>query len=72
MLQQEFQRFKEQIREEGREEEQRRLLQRRLEKEFGELDETARARLAAADHATLELYAERILTADALAAVFAD
>ena len=76
MLRQEFQRFKEQIRqegrEEGREEGQRRLLQRLLEKKFGELDETASARLAAADHDTLELYAERILVADTLAAVFAD
>jgi hypothetical protein len=72
MLQQEFQKFKEQVREEGREEGQRRLVRHLLEKKFGPLDETANARLEGADDAALEQYAERLLIADTLAAVFSD
>jgi flagellar biosynthesis/type III secretory pathway protein FliH len=55
----------------GREEGQRRLVRRQLETKFGVLDATLVARLAAADLATLDRYAERLLTAASLDDVFA-
>lgn len=50
----------------------RRLVRRLLEKKFGPFDEAADARFEAADDDTVERYAERMLIADNLAAVFAD
>lgn len=62
-------------REEGREEGRRQLaatVQRQLVRRFGPLPEAALARLAAADADTLGLWAERLLDARSLDAVFLD
>ena len=72
MFQQEFQRFKEQLRQEGRGQERRRLVRHLLEKKFGALDDKDSGRFEAADDDTVEQYADRMLIADTLAAVFAD
>ena len=63
---------REEGRQEGRGQERRRLVRHLLEKKFGALDEAACGRFEAADDDTVEQYAERMLTADTLAAVFAD
>ena len=55
--------------EQGLEHGQRALVRRQLEKKFGPLDEETHARLDAANHATLEQYADRILTAASLSEV---
>jgi hypothetical protein len=76
MLQQEWQAFKDKVREEGREEgreeERRALVQRQLTAKFGTLDAIVVARLDAADLKTLELYAVRLVAADTLDEVFAE
>ena len=51
-------------------ERERTLVRRLLDKKFGPLDAAALARLEAADHAALERYADRVLTAKSLAEVF--
>ncbi len=48
------------------------LLQRLLTLKFGALDETARARLAAADSETLLIWGDRVLTATSLAEIFGE
>jgi hypothetical protein len=58
-------------REEGREEEARTVLRRLLYQRFGSLDASQEARLEAADRQTLERFAERILSADAIDTVLA-
>jgi len=80
MLDQEFQKFKKEMRDEGRvegrvegrHERGRELLRRQLTKKFGPLDAAALARLDAADDATLDTYADRILVASRLSEVFGD
>jgi hypothetical protein len=59
-------------REEGRAEGQVTLLVRQLTRKFGELPAEYRARLEAATCDLLERYAERLLVAGTLAAVFSD
>ncbi|MBO6939764.1 MAG: Rpn family recombination-promoting nuclease/putative transposase [Deltaproteobacteria bacterium] len=56
----------------GRAEGVRELLSKLLQLKFGPLDEATAERLAAADLELLELWSERVLTAERLAAVFAD
>jgi hypothetical protein len=72
MLQQEFKKFKDQIHEEGRVEGGAGLLRRLLSRKFGELPPEVIARLEAATQEQLDTWADRILIADSLAAVFAD
>ena len=57
---------------EGRQEGESSLLQRLLTRKFGPLDETVRARLAAADSETLLVWGDRVLTATSLAEVFGE
>ena len=72
MLQQEWQAFKDKVREEGREEGQRLLVQRQLETKSGDLDDATIARLGASDLATLQRYSKCLLTAATLDEVFAE
>jgi len=51
---------------EGRAEGQRRLVEKLLRLKFGVLSEAALARIAAATSTQLELWAERVLSADSL------
>ena len=70
----------EQLRQEGRREGRqdglreglRSVVLKLLRLKFGELDDAVQARIAAADEATLDRYAERVLSADTLDAVLAD
>lgn len=70
----------EQLRQEGRREGRqdglreglRSVVLKLLRLKFGELDDAVQARIAAADEATLDRYAERVLSADSIAAVLAD
>jgi predicted transposase YdaD len=59
-------------RKEGRAEGQVTLLSKQLTRKFGELPDDYRARLEAATSERLEHYAEQLLVASTLAAVFAD
>jgi len=52
--------------ERGREQEARGLIRRMLDRKFGPLGASALAQLDAADHAALERYADRVLTARSL------
>jgi len=56
--------------EQGRKEGVRALIRHQLQQRFGPLNESILARLDAADHATLEQYAERVIVANSLAEVF--
>ena len=53
-------------RQQGREEERRRLLLKLLHARFGALSEAAVARVNAADPAELDLWVERVVTASSL------
>ena len=55
--------------EQGREQEARALIRRLLDEKFGPLGAASLTQLDAADHAALERYADRILTARSLAEV---
>ncbi len=59
-----------QLRQEGSFEGRRGMLLKQLKLKFGPIDEATQARVAAADDATLDRYAERVLSAATLAAVF--
>ncbi len=59
-------------RDEGLREGERKLLLRLLRARFGELPAAVLARVEAAEGADLERWGERVLAADALAAVFGD
>ena len=63
-------RWKEEGREEGRREALLTLIERQLELKFGPLPEATRARLESADADTLLHWADRVLAADTLDAVF--
>ena len=62
----------EQLRQEGRLQRLLQVVLKQLSLKFGELDETVRARIAAADEATLERYTERVLSASTLEEVLTD
>jgi predicted transposase/invertase (TIGR01784 family) len=68
-LEQGLERGREQGLEQGREQEARALIRRLLDKKFGPLGAATLARLEAADHAALERYTDRVLTAKSLAEV---
>jgi hypothetical protein len=80
MLQEEFKKFKERIHDEGRVEGRDKgrveggagLLRRLLSRKFGELPDEVTARLETATQEQLDVWADRVLVADSLAAVFAD
>jgi len=55
--------------EQGREQEARALIRRLLDKKFGPLGAASLTQLDAADHAALQRYADRVLTANSVAEV---
>ncbi len=58
--------------EEGRKEGEMTFLIRMLEKRFGPIDETTKAKLEAADPEQLQLWGERLLVVESLEAIFQD
>ena len=72
MLAERVQEWTQQWKAEGRKEGEITLMIRLLEKRFGPLDETTRARLEAADAEQLLHWGERLLVAESLEAVFQD
>lgn len=72
ILREEAMTIAEQLRQEGRFEGRRGMLLKQLKLKFGPLDEATQARVAAADDAALDRYAERVLSAATLSAVLED
>ncbi len=72
ILREEAMTIAEQLRQEGNFEGCRGMLLKLLKLKFGPLDEATEARVAAADDAALDRYAERILSAATLSAVLED